>query len=130
MPLPGLAAEGLGSEAGAGVPAGCAVPLGPMGNLPSAACLPFHLPSIILPACPAARYHHKYHHPACSYDMVKSKDWNAILARMLRWRYLVLDEGCAHAAGTLWSARWAGWRHGAWPLKKQRSRLAEGLLHP
>ncbi|EFN54637.1 hypothetical protein CHLNCDRAFT_9749, partial [Chlorella variabilis] len=28
-----------------------------------------------------------------TYDMVKSKDWNAILARMLRWRYLVLDEG-------------------------------------
>ncbi len=28
-----------------------------------------------------------------SYDMVKSKDWHNALARTLRWRYLVLDEG-------------------------------------
>ena len=28
-----------------------------------------------------------------SYDMVKSKDWAPLLARTVRWRYLVLDEG-------------------------------------
>lgn len=34
--------------------------------------------------------------------MVKSKDWQHVLARTLRWRYLVLDEGEPLCSGTSW----------------------------
>ena len=41
-----------------------------------------------------------------SYDMVKSKDWHNALARTLRWRYLVLDEG---ENSSTWCVSGLGW---------------------
>lgn len=38
--------------------------------------------------------------------MVKSKDWHNALARTLRWRYLVLDEG--ENSSTCWGSG-LGW---------------------